>query len=52
MGYVISGNVCLEVGRAVYKAGPGDLIYLTAEIPSQWKNPGPGDARLLWIKIQ
>jgi len=52
MGYVISGNVWLEVDRAIHKAGPGDIIYLTSEIPSQWQNPGPGDARILWIKIR
>ena len=23
-----------------------------SEMPSQWKNPGPGPARLLWIKIK
>ncbi|MBW1801268.1 MAG: hypothetical protein JRJ85_11130 [Deltaproteobacteria bacterium] len=30
----------------------GDVIYLTSEMPSQWKNPGPGVARLLWIKVK
>jgi transcriptional regulator with XRE-family HTH domain len=37
-------------GQAVFKAG--DTIYLTSEIPTNWKNPGPGPARLLWFKIK
>lgn len=52
IGYVLSGNLQTEIRRAIYNVGPGDLICLTSEIPSFWKNPGPGTAKLLWIKIR
>lgn len=52
IGYVLSGRLQMEIDRTLYKARPGDLIYLTAETPSRWKNPGSETARLLWIKIK
>ncbi|NTU48240.1 MAG: cupin domain-containing protein, partial [Syntrophobacteraceae bacterium] len=38
--------------KAVYNLRPGDTVYLTSEMPSQWKNPGPAVAKLLWVKIK
>ncbi|MEJ2719265.1 MAG: cupin domain-containing protein, partial [Deltaproteobacteria bacterium] len=52
IGYVISGRLQMVVDKVAYKLRSGDLIYLTSEIPSQWKNPGPSVARLLWIKLK
>ena len=52
IGYVLSGKLQLQVGKAVYNLKTGDVIYLTSEVPSQWKNPGPNVARLLWIKVK
>ena len=52
MGYVLAGKLQLKVGKGVYSVRSGDVIYLTAHIPSQWKNPGPGTAKLLWVKIK
>ena len=52
IGYLLSGKLQLKMGKAVHQARSGDVIYLTSEMPSQWKNPGPGMARLLWIKIK
>ncbi|MEW6672663.1 MAG: helix-turn-helix domain-containing protein [Thermodesulfobacteriota bacterium] len=51
-GYLLSGKLQMELNKSVYSIDPGDLIYLTADIPSGWKNPGPGPARLLWFKIK
>jgi hypothetical protein len=42
----------MQVGKAVYNLRPGDVIYLTSEVPTQWRNPGPAVARLLWMKIK
>lgn len=50
-GYVLSGKLQLKVEKAVYVVKAGDLIYLTSEMPSQWRNPGPSVARILWTKI-
>jgi quercetin dioxygenase-like cupin family protein len=52
VGYVLSGKLQLKIQKAVYTVRSGDLIYLTSEMPSQWKNPGPALARLLWLKIK
>lgn len=52
MGYLVSGKLQLKLEKAVYTVRARDVIYLTSEMPAQWKNPGPGTARLLWIKIK
>jgi quercetin dioxygenase-like cupin family protein len=50
MGYLLSGKLRMSVNKATYTVRAGDVIYLTSEMPSQWRNPGPSVARLLWIK--
>jgi quercetin dioxygenase-like cupin family protein len=50
MGYVLSGKLKMSLNKATYTVRAGDVIYLTSEMPNQWKNPGPNVARLLWIK--
>ncbi len=52
MGYVMSGRLQVRVGKAVYNLKTGDVIYLTSEVPGEWRNPGPTVARLLWIKVK
>jgi transcriptional regulator with XRE-family HTH domain len=52
VGYLLSGRLQMKLQKAVYTAKSGDTILLSSEIPSQWKNPGPGIARLLWLKIK
>ncbi|HED00913.1 MAG TPA: cupin domain-containing protein [Proteobacteria bacterium] len=52
MGYVLSGKLRMTLNMASYTVRAGDVIYLTTEMPSQWKNPGPNVARLLWIKAK
>jgi transcriptional regulator with XRE-family HTH domain/KaiC/GvpD/RAD55 family RecA-like ATPase len=52
LGYLLSGKLQLQFRQTVYNMHPGDAIYLTSEIPSQWKNPGSDVARLIWIKVK
>jgi transcriptional regulator with XRE-family HTH domain/KaiC/GvpD/RAD55 family RecA-like ATPase len=52
IGYVLSGRLQMKLDKAVYNLRPGDTVYLTSEMPSQWKNPGPAVAKLLWVKIK
>lgn len=52
VGYLLTGKLQLKLQKAVYTVRAGDIIYLTSEMPSQWKNPGTGVARLLWLKIK
>lgn len=51
-GYLLSGKLQLKMQTATYTAQEGDVIYLTSQMPSQWRNPGPEKARLLWIKVK
>ncbi len=50
MGYLLSGKLKMSLRKATYTVRSGDVIYLTSEMPSEWRNPGPNVARLLWIK--
>jgi transcriptional regulator with XRE-family HTH domain len=52
LGCVLSGKLHMTVEKAVYKLRSGDVVYLTSDMPSNWSNPGPGVAKLLWIKIR
>ena len=52
LGYLLSGRLQVRVGKGVYNLKTGDVIYLTSDVPGEWRNPGPGAARLLWIKVK
>jgi len=52
IGYLLSGKLQLNLGKEAYTVHANDVICLTSKIPSQWKNPGPELARLLWLKIK
>lgn len=52
VGYLLSGRLQLKVGKAVHTLKAGEVIYLTSEIPTEWRNLGPGVARLLWVKVK
>ena len=51
-GYLMEGRLQTEIKHVTYDLRAGDILYLTSEIPGHWKNPGPGPARLLWLKIK
>ncbi len=52
VGYLLSGRLQLTVEKAAYKLKAGDIIYLTTDMPNHWVNPGPGTAKLLWLKLK
>jgi transcriptional regulator with XRE-family HTH domain/KaiC/GvpD/RAD55 family RecA-like ATPase len=52
IGYLLNGRLQMKMQKAVHTVRSGDIIYLTTEMPSQWINPGPAVARLLWIKVK
>jgi transcriptional regulator with XRE-family HTH domain len=52
IGSLLSGRLQVKLDKAAYSLRAGDVIYLTSEMPTQWKNPGPGVAKLLWIKVR
>jgi DNA-binding XRE family transcriptional regulator len=51
IGYIISGKLQVVIKNMIHELKTGDLIYLTEEFPSKWKNPGEETAKLFWIKI-
>ncbi len=51
LGYLLSGELQMNMEKTLYTARAGDLIYLTNDIPAWWKNTGTEVARLLWIKV-
>ena len=51
VGYLLSGKLQMKLGNSTYNVNPGDLVYLTSEIPSQWKNLGSKPAKFLWMKV-
>lgn len=52
VGYLLSGELQAKVENSCYTLSAGDLIYLTSDMPAQWKNPGPNTAVILWLKIR
>jgi quercetin dioxygenase-like cupin family protein len=52
IGYVLSGKLQVRVGKGVHNLKTGDVIYLTSEVPGEWRNPGPVVARLFWVKVK
>ena len=52
LGYLLKGKLQFKMKNSVYTLQSGEGVYLSLDVPTQWKNPGPGLARLLWIKIK
>jgi len=52
IGYLLSGKLEIKLEKNIYTVQAGDFIYLTSQIPYQWKNPETVSARLLWIKLK
>jgi transcriptional regulator with XRE-family HTH domain len=52
VGYVLTGRLQIHMEKGVYTAQEGDVIYLSRDIPLQWKNPGPDIAKIFWVKIK
>jgi transcriptional regulator with XRE-family HTH domain/KaiC/GvpD/RAD55 family RecA-like ATPase len=50
-GYLLEGELEVTIQNTVHAIGPGDVVFLTRDIPTQWKNAQERTARLLWLKI-
>jgi transcriptional regulator with XRE-family HTH domain/KaiC/GvpD/RAD55 family RecA-like ATPase len=50
-GYLLEGELEVTIKETVHAVGPGDVVFLSRDIPSQWKNTQERPARLLWLKI-
>jgi transcriptional regulator with XRE-family HTH domain/KaiC/GvpD/RAD55 family RecA-like ATPase len=51
-GYLVRGKLQMKINKTVHTINPGDVVYLTPGLPSEWKNTGTDTARLLWAKIK
>ncbi|MFH1153616.1 MAG: helix-turn-helix domain-containing protein [Pseudomonadota bacterium] len=51
-GYVLSGSVQVMIQNKTHTVTTGDTIYLKTSTPTQWINPGPETATLLWMKVR
>ena len=51
LGYLLKGKLHFKMKNLTYTLRSGEVIYLNRDVPTQWKNPGPGPARLLWVKL-
>ena len=51
LGYLLAGKLRVKMQKAMYTVRSGDVLYLATEMPTEWENPGPGVARLLWVKV-
>lgn len=40
LGYLIRGKLQMKINKTVYILNPGDAVYLTSGLPSEWKNTG------------
>jgi transcriptional regulator with XRE-family HTH domain/KaiC/GvpD/RAD55 family RecA-like ATPase len=52
VGYMLSGELQVRLEKENYTVKAGDVVYLTSDMPSQWKNIATVPAKLLWIKIK
>lgn len=51
LGYLLSGTLEMKLGPETHTIQAGDVVYLTNETPSQWRNSAGMPAKLLWIEL-
>ncbi len=51
LGYVLKGKLQIVIRGTVKTISKGDVISLSSDVPSQWKNIGQSIAQMLWIKV-
>ncbi len=49
LGYVLQGQLKLEIDGESYRIGEGDSFFFNSERPHGYRNPGPGTTRILWV---
>jgi len=52
LGYLLEGELKTVINNTAYTVKAGETIYLKADNPAEWTNPGSDTARLLWIKMK
>ena len=49
MGYLLEGALELTVDGRQYLLNPGDSFHFASDLPHGYRNPGPVEARVLWV---
>ncbi|MGH9641917.1 MAG: cupin domain-containing protein [Terriglobales bacterium] len=47
--FVLRGELKISLAEEEYHLKRGDSFYFESATPHHWKNPGPGEAWLLWV---
>lgn len=50
-GVLLEGQLEITVGFTTYVLAPGDSIAFDASLPHRLHNPGPGNARTIWVVL-
>ncbi|HUU69113.1 MAG TPA: helix-turn-helix domain-containing protein [Planctomycetota bacterium] len=48
-GYVVSGSLQVQVGKAKHEVAAGECIFLEDESPTGWRNTASGDSQIVWV---
>ncbi|MFH1985952.1 MAG: helix-turn-helix domain-containing protein [Pseudomonadota bacterium] len=51
IGFVIGGKIQFTIKNQTTVIAAGDMVHLTDDVPSQWKNMQKSSAKLFWINI-
>jgi len=49
LGYILQGQLELWLDGETFQVGEGDSFFFSSERPHGYRNPGPGQTRILWI---
>ncbi len=49
LGYLLDGELVVEVGGRLLHMEQGECIRLLRETPQAWENPGESQAKLIWV---
>jgi quercetin dioxygenase-like cupin family protein len=49
IGYVLEGEILLQLGTDTWRLAPGDSFHFASQTPHGYENPGNVSARILWV---
>lgn len=49
LGYVLQGQLELELGDEIHLLQEGDSFFFPSDVPHGYRNPGPTETRLIWF---
>lgn len=51
-GYLMQGEVGVQLQGTEYRMNPGDVIHLVQEIPDRWSNLQDAEASFIWVVMR